>query len=32
MYRRVIKHVKGIIDASSVKAANMRILLTGHSL
>lgn len=30
--RRVIAHVKSIIDASPVKAANMRILLTGHSL
>ena len=30
--RRVIAHVKSIIEASPVKAANMRILLTGHSL
>ena len=32
MCRRVIEHVKKIVDASQVKAANMRILLTGHSL
>ena len=30
--RRVIAHVKSIIEAGPVKAANMRILLTGHSL
>ena len=30
--RRVIAHVASIIEASPVKAANMRILLTGHSL
>lgn len=32
MCRRVIEHVKKIVDASPLKAANMRILLTGHSL
>lgn len=32
MRRRVIEHVKKVVDASHVKAANMRILLTGHSL
>ena len=30
--RRVIQHVKSIMDASPVKAANMRVLVTGHSL
>ena len=32
MRRRVIEHVKGIVDAGSVKPARMRVLLTGHSL
>ena len=31
-FRRVIAHVHEIIAASGLKAANIRVLLTGHSL
>ena len=30
--RRVIAHVQEIVAASGLKAANIRVLLTGHSL
>ena len=30
--RRIVAHVRGIVEAGSVKPARMRVLLTGHSL